>query len=49
MNLTYFVNSLIIVIIILYNIFIIEFYDFENFIMKFIIIFLKSFFEIENN
>ena len=49
MNLTYFVNLLIIIVIILYNVFITKSYNFENFIMKFIAIFLKDFFEIEND
>ena len=49
MNLIYFVNSSIIIIIMSYNVFITRFYDFENFIIKFIIIFLKDFLEIENN
>ena len=42
----YFVKLSIIVVIMSYNVFIIEFCDFENFVMKFIVIFLKSFFDI---
>ena len=49
MNLMYFVNSLIIIIIMSYDIFVTRSCDFENLVIKFITIFLKDFFEIEND
>ena len=49
MNLIYFINLLIIVIIMSYNVFIIRFYDFENFVTKFIAIFLNFFSKVEND
>ena len=49
MNLIYLIKSFIIVIIISYNVFIIEFYDFENLVIKFIAIFLNDVFNAKNN
>ena len=49
MNLTYLIKSLIIVAIISYDVLITKFYDFKNSVIKFIIIFLKSLFDIEND
>lgn len=48
-NLTYFIRLFIIVIIILYNYFIIEFVNFDKFVTKFKIIVSKNVFDINNN
>ena len=49
MNLTYLMKSFIIVVIISYNILIIDFYDFKNPVIKFIATFLNDVFNVENN